>query len=355
MVTPGNLARRAAFFEQLAATISAGVPLTRAIEMAGRSRSSGVPLRVVNVLIQYLHEGHTFTDAMQMVSGQKRGVDAVLKPSRSYWLSDFDIALLSAGEESGRLDIAFRTLARYYATRAKIIRDTIAGMLVTLATLHVFLLICPLDYLIGFVKGIIDGDPSQCAPFLIEKVVAFGSLYGIVFFFILACQGNRGEKWRTLVENVFGIVPILRTALKYLALARLASALEALTNAGVPVVRSWELAAVASGSQKLKRHLSQWIPHLETGTTPAEMVNQIRYFPEMFQNLYNTAEVSGKLDETLVRLNSYFEQEGFRILQNFTRLFNAVIYCIVAGFVIHFIFSFYIGRFKQMDSILNGF
>ncbi|MDR3668894.1 MAG: hypothetical protein P4L35_18835, partial [Ignavibacteriaceae bacterium] len=65
------------------------------------------------------------------------------------------------------------------------------------------------------------------------------------------------------MESVFSIVPLLRTAVKYLAVARLAMALDALLSAGVPVVRSWELAASACGSPHLKREISKWIPELE--------------------------------------------------------------------------------------------
>ena len=56
------------------------------------------------------------------------------------------------------------------------------------------------------------------------------------------------------------------------------------------------------------------------------MVAQINYFPEMFANLYHTAELSGKIDETLLRLHNYYEEEGFRTLQLFTRILNGIIY-----------------------------
>lgn len=358
MVTPAKLNRRAAFFEQLAAMIGAGVPLIKAMEMTGRNRSIGIPQRVIQQLLHHLNEGHTFSDSMQLVAGQKRspqGIDTTTRPNREYWLSDFDIALLSAGEESGRLDSAFKVLARYYATRARIIRDTISGLLTTAATLHVFLLIFPLYLLIALAQGIMDNNFLMCVPFIINKILVFGALYGTIFFLIFACQGNRGESWRAMVESVFNVIPLLGKAIKYLSLARLACALEALTNAGVPVVRSWELAGAACGSPELKRQLTNWAPRLETGVTPAEMVGEIPYFPEMFHNLYNTAEISGKLDETLSRLNTYFEEEGFRLLQHFSRLMNGTIYGLVVFFVVRAIFHFYIGRFNSMNSILNGF
>lgn len=347
MVTPGNLNRRAQLFEQLAAMIAAGVPLTKALEMAARNRSTGIPRKILQELTQHLQEGHTFADAMQLVSGQKRGMDVSLKRGhKAYSLSEFDIALLSAGEESGQLDSTFKLLARYYASRAKMINDTITGSIITILTLHVFLIVFPIGFLTEFVLGIVNNEFSRCLPFIIEKIVVFALLYGFVGSFAVAGQGNRSEGWRSIVESIFSIVPLLRTAVKDLALARLAMALESLTNAGVPVVRSWELASAACGSPCLKREVLKWTPQLEHGTTPADMVAQIKYFPDMFTQLYQSGEISGKMDETLARLHTYYEEEGFRKLQNFGRLLTFAIYFLIAILIGIFVIRFWMNYFS---------
>jgi type II secretory pathway component PulF len=61
-----------------------------------------------------------------------------------------------------------------------------------------------------------------------------------------------------LVERTLRWVPILGKARQDLALARLAAALEALLNAGVPIIGAWELAATASGSPALRRTVLTW-------------------------------------------------------------------------------------------------
>jgi type IV pilus assembly protein PilC len=330
MVTPGQLNRRSQLYDQLGAMIAAGVTLVQALEMTSRNNALRSSRKTILGLISHLHEGHTFTDSMMKVQG---------------WMPEFDIALLSVGEESGRLDTSFKLLARYYASRAKIIRDTITGLIVTVMTLNVFLLVFPLGFLISFAQGIMDNRLSACLPFIIEKAVVYGALYGSVFLVIFACQGNRGEHWRTTVETFFRMIPILRTAIKYLALARLSSALHALNNAGVSVIKSWNLASSACGSPHLKRKVLEWTPRLTTGVTPAEMVGQIRYFPEMFTNLYNSAEISGKLDETLLRLHTYYEEEGFRTLQLFTRILNGIIYGSVAMLVAYNVIRFWMNYY----------
>lgn len=339
IVTPWELNRRAQLYEQLASMIAAGVPLMKALEMAGRNPAIRASRKVIPVLIGQMQEGHTFTDSMVKVKG---------------WLPEFDVALLSVGEQTGRLDESFKLLARYYASRAKIIRDTIAGLAITAVTLHVFLLVFPLGFLISFARGFMDNSLTECLPFLAEKLLVFGLIYGVVVFLIFACQGKRGEGWRAFVESIFHKVPVLRTAVKYLAIARLASALGALTGAGVPVIRSWELAAAACGSPRLKREVLKWIPQIQGGLTPAEMVSQISYFPEVFSNLYHTAELSGKLDETLVRLHTYFEEEGFHALQLFARILNGVIYATVVAVVAYNVIRFWMNYYGGLMNNLNG-
>ena len=327
LVTPAELARRAELYNQLSAMITAGVPLVKALEMTASSSSIRGSRKTILGLIENLHAGHTFTDSMKRVQG---------------WMSEFDIALLSVGEESGRLDASFKLLSNNYNARAEIIRNTISGLITTIATVHVFLLVFPLALLVQFiVTGIFNGRYSQCLPFIIEKIVVFGGLYGIILFLIFACQGKRGEGWRLMVESIFQMIPLLRTAQRYLVLARLSAALDALTNAGVDVPRSWELAAAAAGSPHLNREISEWKPKIESGMTPADLVSQTRFFPELFANLYMTGEISGKLDETLNRLHVYYQEEGFRVLRLFTRIMNGTIYGLVVAVVAYNVISFY--------------
>lgn len=340
IVTPGQLNRRAELYHQLGSMISAGVPLMKALEMASVNPAAHASRKTFLELIQHLQSGLTFSGSMTRVQG---------------WLPEFDIALLSVGEESGRLDASFKLLADYYAIRAGIIRDTIAGLVITTATLHVFLLIFPLGLLISFVRGIFDNDYAQCLPFLVEKAAVFGILYGTVLLLIYACQGKRGERWRSIVESFIGPIPLLGTARRYLVLSRLAAALEALIGAGVSIVKSWELAGAASGSPRLRREISDWKTRIESGTTPADLVNQSRCFPQIFANLYSTAEQSGKLDDALARLHTYFQEEGFRTLRVFTRLMNGTIYGLVVLLVAYNVIRFWMNYFGQISAATSGF
>lgn len=336
IVTAGQLNRRAQLYHQLGAMIESGVPIMSALDMAGRNPEVRSSKKTVSDLMQAMQSGLTFTESMARVHG---------------WIPEFDVALLSVGEQAGRLDQSFKTLAAFYEARAKIIHDTVADLITTIATLHVFLLVFPLGYLQSCAKGIFLSDYSLCIPFLIEKALVFGSLYAVVLFLIFACQGNRGEGWRSIVEDVLRPVPVLGTARKYLALSRLAAALGATTRSGVSIVSGWELASVAGGSPRLRRMVSNWEPHIKSGSTHGELINKDRYFPEMFGNFYFTGEQSGRLDDALEKLENYYHDEGFRKLRTFTRIMNGTIYGLIVMMVAYAVIHFYVGYY---GNLLNG-
>jgi type II secretory pathway component PulF len=326
ILTPGQLNRRAELYYQLGSMISAGVPLMQALEMAGRSASLRGSRKSISEILGHMQNGLTFSDAMLQVQG---------------WLPEFDTAMLAAGEQAGRLDFSFKSLGEYYATRALIIRDTISSLLLPAVNLHVFLLVFPLGFLIGMAMGIINNDYRLCIRFIVEKVLVYGGLWGLIVFFIFACQGKRGERWRSLLEHLNQSIPMLRRASKYLVLFRFTVALDALVNSGISIVKSLPMAASASGSPHLKRRLSEWPAQLTSGITPAELVREDPYFPEMFANLYHTGEISGQIDDTLKRLQIYYREEGFRVLKMFMRILSATIYGLIALMIAYNVISFW--------------
>ena len=117
---------------------------------------------------------------------------------------------------------------------------------------------------------------------------------------------RRAEWWRALVENVLGWVPVWGAARRALALARLTAALEALVSAGVSVIQAWEAAADASGSPALRRVIAAALPRMHGGEASGEVIAGSAVFPEMFVSLYQTGEMSGKLEDSLARLRDYY-------------------------------------------------
>ena len=148
------------------------------------------------------------------------------------WVPSFDLALIDAGERSGRLDACFKLLAVYYRERAQTVRQMFrtpptrsSSSISPSFSFHSSSLVQK-----GNLTRFLWDDIGE----LPRRFMASVSLI------IYACQGRHGESWRSVIEQFLARIPVLGTARHDLALARLAMALESLLNAGVPILTAWD-------------------------------------------------------------------------------------------------------------------
>ena len=335
ILTPGQFIQRAQFYQQLGQLTSAGIGLIQALDQLERNPPSRAYREPIRHQLERIKQGATFTDSLLATSG---------------WLPEFDIALIEAGEHSGRMDQCFKVLSDYYHDRARITKNVIAQLVYPVGLIHfaafVFLIVLPFAA---------SQFGASLTWLFLRAGLILSPLYLGTALVIYALQGKHGQGWRALMESGLRRVPILGQARYYLALSRLALALEALINAGVNIIPAWKLAANACGSPALRRVILGWQPQIEAGSTPATVLTHSNRFPEMFANYYQSGEVSGKLDESLDRLHRYYSEEGTRKLENFAEWTPRLIYGIVAGIIAYKIIAFYSGYFHQIGDLTKGF
>lgn len=322
--TPRQFALRAHFYQQFGQLLSAGLPLINALETMARNPPAESFRKPLQQMVEQLKQGTTVSESVQHLG---------------HWMPPFDIALVEAGEHSGRLDTVFKQLAAYYTERAALLRRLLADMAYPALLLHMAL------FIFAFVAYVRNSNGTQ---FMVRTLGVLLVLYTAVFLMIKAMQSRRSVGWRAFVERALRPVPVLGSARQSMALARLAGALEALLNAGVNIVQAWELAADASGSPALIRTVTDWKPKVENGQTPSEIINGSSEFPELFRNLYHTGEVSGQLDDTLKRVRDHYQDDGNRKFHLLSQWVPRFIYFGVAGFIAYKVIAFYTDYFNQI-------
>jgi type IV pilus assembly protein PilC len=333
IVSPRQFAQRAEFYHQLAQCTSAGIGVIRALEQIKASPPAPSFREPLQRLLDKLAKGATLSESLQGLG----------------WLPDFDLALVDAGERSGRLDACFRLLADYYNDRATLARQVIADLIYPVALFHLAIFIFP------FAQFYLSGN---LLAYLVQTFGVLIPVYLVAGLVLYAVQSKHGEPWRARIESLLRRIPVLGTARHYLVLSRLAAALEALTSAGVNIFEAWDLAATASGSPALRRAVAAWRPGVVAGQMPSEAVRACPLFPEMFANLYASGEVSGKLDDSLRHLHRVYNEEGARKLHAFAQMTPRLVYFLVAMMiafkVVHFYYGLY-GPNSDLSNILKGF
>ena len=332
ITTPGRLKQQGSFYHQLASMTRAGLPIVQALETARRSPPNATLGRMAGRVSELIAQGSSFTEAMRSFGRE---------------LPEFDVALLEAGETSGRLAECFQLLGDFYTERGRLASQVISALLYPAFLFHFAILIFPVTLLTELVW---QGNASN---FLINKIQILLPTYALVWFFLWSMQARRGRGWRNMVERLLNSIPLISTTRRELALARLCAALEALINAGVTIIEAWDIAARASGSQTIERAVAEAKPRLLQGETPADAISQQRVYPELFKGSYRTGEISGQLDDTLRRLYRHYMESATQGLERITTWAPKLIYIGVMLAVAFQIIKFWTGYFDQINKVMQ--
>jgi type IV pilus assembly protein PilC len=337
ILSPRQFVQRAELYHQLNQLTSAGIPIVHALEQIERRPPAAAYHQPLQRVLDEIAKGATLAESLRRLD----------------WLPEFDLALIGAGEQSGKLDACFRMLADYYNDRAQVIRQVISQLIYPVGLVHmaafVFLILLPFA----------ASQFNASLLFLCAKAALILSpLYCAVGLMIYATQSKHGEIWRARIEAFLRRVPILGKARHYLALSRLAAALEALISAGVNIVEAWDLAATASGSPALRRAVAAWKSRVVAGQMPSEAVSRCPLFPGTFANLYASGEVSGKLDDSLRSISRIYNEDGTRKLNAFATWMPRLVYILVALLIAYNIVQFWLGIYGphgDLSNIMKGF
>lgn len=300
------LAARAAAYQQLAILLDAGFDLQHALGVLIARPEAGNERRVWQAIALAQRRGLGLSDA--------------IRASRSRWPA-FDLALLRAGERSGRLAACLTLLGRYHTNHTNLLRSVLAAATYPLVLLHALLLLGPLPALIR------DGD---LVAYLTQSLGTLAVIYALLAGLRCVLRQPQRAVWRASLEGILSGVPILGDALRTLALARLASALEALLSAGLGMDEAWSTAGAASGSPALAAATARFAPQLARGISATTLLRASDAFPQEFIYQYQAAEAAGRLDHSLRLLATRYEAAGFQSLRQFCRALPQLLLVVLA-------------------------
>ncbi len=329
LLTPANLEAQATFYHELGTLQRAGLGLISALQTVAKNPPRRSIAAMVPTIIARLNQGSTFSDALRTIADE---------------VPELDRSLMEAGEKSGRLDQVFLSLAKYYSERARLLQKVLSSLVYPIFVLHFAVLIFPTTRLTGLVWN------GEIFPFFLSKLAILVPLYATGIGLLMLGTGRFGGRWKSLFESVLNPIPFLGEARRNVALARLALSMEALLSAGVNVSQVWIMGSRCSGSPRLIRAIAEIPRGIEGGRTPGEMLPEIGAIPTLFCGLYQTAEISGDLDNTLTRLQEYYQERASRQFEAIAEWTPRLLYLGLVLVVAWNIIMFYAGYLGAISS-----
>lgn len=298
------------FFHDLSQMLRSGIALQRALEHMGTGR------------------GRIAAAARAAGSVVNEGLEAALSSSG---FSELDIGILTAGEQSGRLEEACRALADYYAHLEKGRNRALAASAYPVFILHlgaILLSIAP-----AVVEGSFPVFLREAGLFLGMAYLAVASVAAVLWI------TARGFSSKDSADRVVSMIPIVGGLLRCAALARFCLVLSLGIRSAEGFLSGLKKAGTASGSARIRTACGQAVTSIRSGNGFATAMRSTGAFPEDLERALQVAEVSGRLEEEITRWAGIYRERLFQRIDAIAAWLPRALYLLIVLLVVLRMFS----------------
>ena len=229
-------------------------------------------------------------------------------------------ALISAGEETGKLADSFAQLVRHLkwtaAMSTKVRKATrypaIVGCVVLAVT--VFMLAVVVPQVVEFLAANNQDLPIWTTALIATSElvqgywpVILGGPFAAIFGVKLAAR--RSEKAAYAVDRTLLRLPVLGQVLQKLALARFAQMFAVMFNSGIDILTCLEAGRKVTGNRALAEALTAVREQVQAGSSLSAAMASSGEFPTRVSRMVKIGEDTGNLSETLRQVAEFYDQD----------------------------------------------
>lgn len=318
------------FSQQLSSLIRAGVPILRALAIIAEPVESPRFKSLLNRIHDEVEKGNSLSSALARYP-------ALFSP--------LFLALVSAGESSGNLDQTLTKITEYRQKQEAIISHLRSALTypILMALTGVGTIIFMLTFVMPRLMGIfsnLGGDLPLPTQMLIRLSTLLRKGWigwvGVFAFLVLLLAGRRGKAQRLALSRLLLNLPLFGPLALKAEIARFCRTLELLLKSGIPLLKAIEVALPVVTNVVLRLELARCPQDLKEGSSFGKSLKKSKRFPTFMTNLIVVGEESGKLDEALSEIASFYERSTDEALRALTSLLEPVM-ILVMGLVVGFI------------------
>ena len=314
-------------FQSVAALVSAGVPLERAVA-ASESLARGALRETLGTARARLREGQGLAQALGAGQGVVPGVV---------------LGMIRAGERGSQLGLALEHVATHLEQEAELVarvRQALAYPLLLAAAGTASVLVIGTVIVPRFAELL--GDLGQELPVATQVLIA-GSAVLSHFWFLLVPIGV-ASVWavrealkrpasRRAVDETLLAIPVLGAVRLALATSRVARALGSMLRAGMPLLPALEAAADAAGDAAVADRLGRARERVARGEPLTASLEREAALASSALQLVAVGESSGRLGEMTWRAGDLAAQEAERGLKTLVTLVEPALIIAFGGLV----------------------
>lgn len=313
----------------LGSMLTAGLTVSRALSVIERQSSNPRLKGVVKQMVNRINQGDPFYETLKEFPKT---------------FNDLYVAMVRAGEESGKLAESLQTLA-VQMERSSNLKKKIKGamiypsiVLIVMVVIGVLMMIYVMPQITGVFKGMGKDLPATTtfliavSDFLVEYTVfAIGGMIGALVGFIYFLR----TKWGKIASSwIIPKLPVIGNLAKETNSARTARTLSSLLDSGVDVLQSIKITEEVLQNVYYKEILAEAAVRVEKGTALSEIfIERKDLYPVLVGEMILVGEETGSIATMLSELAIFYETEVERKTKDLSTIVEPILMVVIGGSV----------------------
>lgn len=335
----------AVFSRQMAAMISAGVPVTRALATLAKQTTNPTLSAAIVDISENVESGMPLSDAF------------ALYPKI---FDDLFVAMIATGEVGGILEQSLISLANQLQ-KNKALKDNIKSAVSYPKNIGIFAIILLIAMLAFMVP-------------IFQKMIPSGTELNGLTQFIFNASNSLRTQWylwilvaaviivalRFIIKSKFAHafweknklhMPLLGDFITKMVVARFCRTLATLLSGGVTAVEALQSAGPTSGSDLIRDAVNDAISDIEEGKSISDSLDKSGLFPPMVTGMIAIGEEAGTLPELLDKVAEFYEEDVETTSRNLGSIIEPIALIGIGGLVGAMLISLYLPIFTASTSI----
>ncbi|MBI2998921.1 MAG: type II secretion system F family protein [Deltaproteobacteria bacterium] len=337
------------FTVHLAVIFSAGVPLLQGLEDLRAQTDKKSFQFIIGQIIEDVQGGSSISAALA-------------KHPKVF--SEVYVNMVAAGELSGNMPTILNEMVRFlewqealtteikrattYPTVVFIAVVALVTILYTFAFPRIFPVLLSMKVPLPFVTRLVIGVSQFFSAYWHVLLAAIF----LIFFAIKLARRRPGGK--LFLDGVMLRLPVIGDLARKIALSRFAHHLGALFRAGVDISKSLATVEQVVGNAVIARAIATTRERVLEGATLWYSLQQTGVFSPLVIRMVSIGETSGKMDETLVKVCQYYDQEVPAAVKRLFSVVEPLIIVFLALLVVVSALAMYLPLYSALGRISGG-
>jgi type IV pilus assembly protein PilC len=332
-------------FRTLGTSLQAGLPIVRAVELAGRKATDPKLRTALEEVAVRLKSGDDVTTAIEAQGGR---------------FPPLAVEMIRTAEQTGALPEVLLALAEHYEHTVRLQRDFLGQITLPILQLIAAVgIVAGLIWLLGVIASRQGGPPIDVLGWGLTGTSGAltwlgGWALGVASLVIAYRLATASLSGRAGVHSLLLRIPVIGHCLQSFAVARFAWSFHLTQMAGLPIKDSLDTSLSATGNGAFAQAKGPVIDDVLEGSTLSEALTGCGLFPEEFLSIVEVAETSGTVPEALHRLSPQFDEQARRSLRAMAQALSWLIWALVAAFIIFVIFSIALWYVGMLDDAFQN-